>query len=245
MSRGGKEHRRRKTKKGGRKKKEKESVLIPAPTLPRICKQQFIERGVCRDGDRIRRSSGIAAHLFDRRRRWLEGRMGLVGPPLPFLHAASPTSIQRSIQREGRGGGRRGGKGKGGEGRESGACAPPPPSPHFGRPTEQTSWTPAHGSVVCRLPPNWRSTEWPGEAGHLELSRRHLRRDRAQPRRWVPGNNDAQLNSASRHALRAPANAGPSTGVNLGRVHHVLLFSAETCRTLNNETHRQVLLLKW
>lgn len=105
-------------------------MLIPAPTLPRICKQQFIERGVCRDGDRIRRSSGIAAHLFDRRRRWLEGRMGLVGPPLPFLHAASPTSIQRSIQREGRRGGRRGGKGKGGEGRESGACAPPSPPLH-------------------------------------------------------------------------------------------------------------------
>lgn len=116
--------------------------------------------------------------------------------PQPFFHAASTSN--------GPGGG--GGEGGG----EEGGAVPPSTLADPRCPTDQTSWTPAHG-LVCAA---FHLTGVP-QSGQVRQATSSYLEDTLeeigpQPRRWVPGNNDAQLNSASRHALRAPANAGPA-----------------------------------
>lgn len=151
-------------------------------------------------------------------------RTSLIGPQ-PFFHAASTSNGPVGGRREEEEGG-------GGEGR---AVLPLPSTLADPRcPTDQTSWTPAHG-LVCAA---FHLTGVP-QSGQVRQATSSYLEDTLEeigprPRRWVPGNNDAQLNSASRHALRAPANAGPALGVNLVRsslLFHRNLPNVNTKRT--------------
>ena len=115
----------------------------------------------------------------------------------------------------------------------------PPPRPPVA--VGQTSWTPRAPAGSCgafHLTVAFRDGQ---VRPPPELSRRHLRRDRAQPRRWVPGNNDAQLNSASRHTPRhAPANAVALCRVVSCRVVSCVarVVFAETVGRLRKREHR-------